>query len=160
MDWASIRVWVCAEPPSCSALHFTYLRNCLSTISSSRKWYAQPFQLLSASKTDKDKYIVRAVSTPRFKSKLWCFNVFGLLGAFQLLSLSHCRLTMSSAVLCYRSHQFRLPCGVLQRRRHLHYRPSIQICDATHHLRRGAEFLSHPSLCHPSTKALLLQELA
>lgn len=24
-------------------------------------------------------YIVRAVATPRFKSKLWCFNVFGLL---------------------------------------------------------------------------------
>jgi hypothetical protein len=110
--------------------------------------------------TDKHKYIVRAVSTPRFKSKLWCFNVFGLLCVFQLLSLSHRRLTMSSAVLCYRRRQFRLPCGVLQRRRHLHYRPSIQICDATHNLRRGAEFLSHPSLCHPSTKTLLLQELA
>ena len=31
--------------------------------------------------TNKRKYIVRAVSTPRLKSKLWCFNVFGLLRA-------------------------------------------------------------------------------
>jgi hypothetical protein len=38
--------------------------------------------------TNNSKYVVRAVSTPRLKSKLWCFNVFGLLRKYFALSLS------------------------------------------------------------------------
>jgi hypothetical protein len=38
-------------------------------------------------------------------------------------------------------------------------RSRTQICDATHHNRRSAEFLSHPFIRHTSAEALLVQEL-
>ena len=38
-------------------------------------------------------------------------------------------------------------------------RSRTQICDATHHHRRSAEFLSHPFIRHTSAEALLIQEL-
>jgi len=49
------------------------------------------------------KYIVRAVSTSRLKSKLWCFNVFGLLGNFHNSASSTPNLTVPSALLRNRS---------------------------------------------------------
>lgn len=102
---------------------------------------------------------MRAVATPRFKSKLWCFNVFGLLCTLHLPDLLYQRLTISSAVLYHRGCLFRFPCGILQRRRHLHNRYRTQICDATHHHRRRAEFLSHPLIHHTAAEAILIQEL-
>lgn len=75
--------------------------------------------------TNNSKYVVRAVSTPRLKSKLWCFNVFGLLCMYLLLSLSDRTLTNFSVLLCGCCPQFRFSYRLLQRRRYLHYRHGI-----------------------------------
>jgi hypothetical protein len=63
--------------------------------------------------TNNYQYIVRAVSTPRLKSKLWCFNVFGLLRELRLFCLSRSELIISSSILCRRRRQFRLSCCIL-----------------------------------------------
>lgn len=114
--------------------------------------------IFNCSMANNCKYIIRAVSTSRLKSKLWCFNVFGLLRVFCVL-FSNRMLTTSSALLRHRSPQLRLSCSILQSRRDLHHRHRSQICDATHHLRRSPKLLPHPPLRHPTPEALLLQEL-
>lgn len=117
---------------------------------------SETFNCLSANSY---KYIIRAVSTSRLKSKLWCFNVFGLLRMFYILLISNQILIASSTLLRHRSPQLCLSCRILHSRRNLRYRHGIQIRHASHHLRRSLKLLPHPPLCHPTPEALLLQKL-
>lgn len=103
------------------------------------------------------KYIIRRVHTSRLKSKLYCFNCFGMLRTI-LPSDSLVRANISSALRRSSNPKFHLPTRLLPPQWNLHDRHASPRHASPDHLRRGRKPLPNTPLRLTSANFIQLQK--